>query len=871
MGFRNILMLAGLAAVAIPIIIHLLNRRRAKVIDWGAMQFLLSSVAARNRRIMIEEIILMVLRCLLVSLIVVAMAHPYLARQSKIPWALVLPLFFIAVICIGIAGAMWRRPKPRWILLLVALGLLTLAGGAASAEYVFQQRIWPSYGGGTDVAVVVDGSVSMQVRPGGSGPSNFEHALGEAAQAVDACGAGDSIALIVAGSHPRRVLPGPTSNKDEIHRALRDAQPTGGSLDVLAAMEAAASELDEGHNTARKVILITDEQSRGWSLADASAWQRHGRMLSDGGRGRSPQVICRTLELPETVNNATIEDVSFSRTVIGMGRPVEVSVTVRNYGESPVPPSQVQVETEGDFEPQTQGIAEIQPKASQVATFALRFDRPGPHVVTVRFTGNDDIEADNVARRVVDVIDEVPVLIVDSGPPGASEDERPSWFLRSALSPTGRLNPRSGQRREEDDGDEVRTNFRVRTVRVRELAAEEDLSDYSVVVLADVPALPDAEAERVAEYVSRGGGLLVTLGGRADPGFYNHWYTPEGARVTPARLADERKIPPKPVELAPETFTIPGMVRLIDEGESEAESVLIKAYRPLEPFAALSLPERGLLMNHDPAIVEAAAGRGTVLMTPVGFDGTDSNWTATYFFAPFIHECAYHLAETTGAGRNVRPGAEVPLPAARGVPKEVAEQITVVKVRRDAAGREEPAEVSMPVKVAVEERTNTAVRVFFDQTSQPGLYRFRLPAPLAQRFEGTAAESAGVPFAVVGDPKESNFAPLLARDLERVRGYLGAEGVHVRLDRALNVEDLKAMAADKVPGGDLWEYFAWAALAALIAEIVLTRWIASQRRAHTAESVAFGTTTQDIRSYQAKAREMVAVPPADKSESAGVS
>ena len=49
MPFANPLMLTGLLAVSIPILIHLLNRRKAHDIDWGAMQFLLGSVVSRNR------------------------------------------------------------------------------------------------------------------------------------------------------------------------------------------------------------------------------------------------------------------------------------------------------------------------------------------------------------------------------------------------------------------------------------------------------------------------------------------------------------------------------------------------------------------------------------------------------------------------------------------------------------------------------------------------------------------------------------------------------------------------------------------------------------------------------------------------------
>ena len=57
MGFFNLILLLGLAVVAIPPIIHLLNRRRYEVVDWGAMQFLQISEVTR-RRLMIEELLL---------------------------------------------------------------------------------------------------------------------------------------------------------------------------------------------------------------------------------------------------------------------------------------------------------------------------------------------------------------------------------------------------------------------------------------------------------------------------------------------------------------------------------------------------------------------------------------------------------------------------------------------------------------------------------------------------------------------------------------------------------------------------------------------------------------------------------------------
>src|SRR5436305_11937790 len=76
MSFFNVMMLTGLAAVAIPPIIHLLNRRRYDVVDWGAMQFLQVSEVTR-RRLLIEALLLMLLRMGLIAVLVLAWAAPY--------------------------------------------------------------------------------------------------------------------------------------------------------------------------------------------------------------------------------------------------------------------------------------------------------------------------------------------------------------------------------------------------------------------------------------------------------------------------------------------------------------------------------------------------------------------------------------------------------------------------------------------------------------------------------------------------------------------------------------------------------------------------------------------------------------------------
>src|SRR5215468_859478 len=69
-------MLLGLAVLVIPPIIHLLNRRRYDVVDWGAMRFLQISEVTR-RRLMIEELLLMLLRMGMLGVLVFALAGPF--------------------------------------------------------------------------------------------------------------------------------------------------------------------------------------------------------------------------------------------------------------------------------------------------------------------------------------------------------------------------------------------------------------------------------------------------------------------------------------------------------------------------------------------------------------------------------------------------------------------------------------------------------------------------------------------------------------------------------------------------------------------------------------------------------------------------
>jgi hypothetical protein len=62
-------LLIAAALISVPIIIHLINRMRFKRIRWAAMEFLLKAQKRTRRRLIIEQLLLLALRCFLIFLV----------------------------------------------------------------------------------------------------------------------------------------------------------------------------------------------------------------------------------------------------------------------------------------------------------------------------------------------------------------------------------------------------------------------------------------------------------------------------------------------------------------------------------------------------------------------------------------------------------------------------------------------------------------------------------------------------------------------------------------------------------------------------------------------------------------------------------
>ncbi len=83
MSFLSPALLVGLLAAAIPPLIHLILRRRAVLVRFSALEFILRSNRKTARRFKMKQIMLMVLRSALLALIAVAVARPILDEDDS--------------------------------------------------------------------------------------------------------------------------------------------------------------------------------------------------------------------------------------------------------------------------------------------------------------------------------------------------------------------------------------------------------------------------------------------------------------------------------------------------------------------------------------------------------------------------------------------------------------------------------------------------------------------------------------------------------------------------------------------------------------------------------------------------------------------
>lgn len=679
MLFLNTALLIGALGILIPILIHLLNRRSNRIVEWGAMSFLFESIAIRNRRIQLEEALLMAARCLLVGLFALALARPFVPPGSNVPWLFVLPLILLGVVGLGVATVLHNERRWRfWIALGSVLALLGCAALILFEKHLNLSRF--GSGGRQDIALIIDGSTSMSLEV--DGLTNFERAVEEARTVVKRAPRGHAFSLILGGPAPSAKILDPTTDRAELEAALDELRPLDGSMATYHALTLASLSLARGDQAAKQIILFTDQQNVGWETGQAPRWN----FLRDAFKNlrSEPQIVLRRMPMPDQIRNLAITHLEFSREIVGTDRPVEIAVTIENTGDEAVTPEAVELRTSDGGRHRDPALGQLQPGAKQTLTFIHQFASAGAQTVQATLAVEDEIPQDNAADAALNIADSLKVLIVDGRPAGRYLT-RAATFPALALAPSAltldpSLAPNAPGAADQagDDFDPGRdealdpVRFLVEPVIVGapELASLPDLDAYDTILLADVPRLATETAAALVDYVEKGGGLLLAPGLKVQADFYNGWKTVDGSPFLPAQLGPAPRFGAGEESITPsaQTLSHPAFRKISGTNRTDFATVQFASWWPLTvPEALAAETAVGARLNTgEPLLAARRVGAGQVLLLGATLDTTMSNLPTRQSYLPLIHELVYHLADPAAYDLNLDPGWDLTLSLSGG-------------------------------------------------------------------------------------------------------------------------------------------------------------------------------------------------------------
>jgi Mg-chelatase subunit ChlD len=204
LSFLAPLFFAGLAALSVPVIIHLINRERREVVQFPSLMFLQRIPYRSVRRQKLRHVLLLTLRCLALAVVVMAFARPFIRREGPIR-----------------------------------------AAGAGARELV----------------VLVDRSYSM------GASDHWSRAQNAARRAVASLAATDRATIIAFDDDAAAMTP-PTHEIATLDAAIASLHPGFDATRYGPALKLASQILAGSNLPRREVVLISDFQRLGWASRD---------------------------------------------------------------------------------------------------------------------------------------------------------------------------------------------------------------------------------------------------------------------------------------------------------------------------------------------------------------------------------------------------------------------------------------------------------------------------------------------------------------------------------------------------------------------------------------------------------------------------
>lgn len=282
-GFVNGALVAGALALAIPIIIHLFHKSRFQIVKWGAMHLLEAVIRTNQRRIKIEQIILLIIRAAIPLILALCMARP-----------------------------VWT-------------GVRKLMGETR-----------------TSTIILLDNSYSMAASRAGT--SNFALAKDEASRLLNELPRGSDAQVVLMGEGGAPLLDEPTYDLARLTQSLKQIEASYGTATVPAALDFATNVFGQMHESSRNLVVMTDFQRISFEATEDA---EVGQMLDRLRKLPLPPEVTFFDVGSEAKDNVAIESLDYSRLMVGIGQKIQVRANLRNFGDAPYQDLRVYFKADG--------------------------------------------------------------------------------------------------------------------------------------------------------------------------------------------------------------------------------------------------------------------------------------------------------------------------------------------------------------------------------------------------------------------------------------------------------------------------------------------------------------------------------------------
>lgn len=756
-------LLLGILLAIIPVILHFLLRSKPKKLIFPALALLQKRKVQNSRRLKLRHLWLLLQRILVIAIIVIALARPALppANYNFSSYELIMLLTIIGI-AIGAYNLLMRRyQRQRLSQQTLNTTRTFLRGGIGALAFVlalllvfwpYQRRIaaeisepLPAVSENIPVTAVFlfDTSLSMDYRH--ESRSRLDQAKEIANQHLSNLPAQSRVSVLNSSSEE---LSPYQSDLNAVQSRINSLKTSAYSLFLDDRLRTAINRQEDDFKRSQSQQPATDSPGSDQFIREIYLYTDLSR---SAWRSQPSQLIRQQLEKLKWLgiyiidvgvtspNNIGISQIKLSRNSVTLGNTVRLKTEIVTSGitaENTLLELFTQNEKGQLIKRDQRPLSTVNPSDTDTnsSSEGSQLEMSLPNISQrltqgeLRITSSDPYVPDDV--RYFTILAEAPpeILIV-------SPDARSAELWSDALAPERLVALKKNR-------------YQCRVASLNEIETL-PLEQFAAIYLINVPALPETSWRLFTEYTANGGGLCLILGSDADsPESMIVSFNSETAqKLLPLELLGSLKfIPPEFLDLENNQHGLFSYFQTLG-GTTELSSMEVSRFWRVKPTNGGQVIATYTDSRLSPAIVEQPLGQGKVVVITTGIDA--QGWSqllyARWSYLAFADQLTRYLIHSHVNRTNYLAGevASYQWPSSLTPPQSFLLRTPDMK--------------QLPIAVKT-----GANQVSIPETKITGHYQ------LSDNFSNQTRLSTG--FSVNVSPRESDFQPLTAAELDQILG-----------------------------------------------------------------------------------------------------